>query len=128
MASRIPTSRLVVRQSQPSSLAYTFADDVVSSVTDFIDEVTGGTEAAVAPNVSEPPGAFRAILFTDVKDSTLLTAEHGDAKARELLQEHERLTREALAAHASDEIKTMGDGFMVASASDYTSGPCCSSQ
>ena len=52
------------------------------------------------------------ILFTDVEGSTALTQRLGDAKARDLLREHERITREALKAHGGSEVKTMGDGFM----------------
>ena len=58
------------------------------------------------------PGAFRTVLFTDVEASTALTQRLGDAKARELLREHERMVREALKAHGVSEVKTMGDGFM----------------
>ncbi len=58
------------------------------------------------------PGAFRTVLFTDVEGSTALTDRLGDAKARELLREHERMVREALKAHGGSEVKTMGDGFM----------------
>src|SRR5205085_11313659 len=36
----------------------------------------------------------------------------GDEKAREVLRDHERLTREALFTHGGAEVKTMGDGFM----------------
>ena len=36
----------------------------------------------------------------------------GDDKGRDVLREHERITRETLAAHSGTEIKTMGDGFM----------------
>ena len=36
----------------------------------------------------------------------------GDAKGREVLREHERITRETLKAHGGSEVKTMGDGFM----------------
>ncbi len=57
-------------------------------------------------------GAFRTILFTDVEGSTALTQRLGDAKARALLREHERVVREALEAHGGSEVKTMGDGFM----------------
>jgi class 3 adenylate cyclase/pimeloyl-ACP methyl ester carboxylesterase len=56
--------------------------------------------------------AVHTILFTDVEGSTALTQRLGDAKAREILREHERITREALAAHGGAEVKTMGDGFM----------------
>jgi len=51
-------------------------------------------------------------LSTDVEGSTALTDRLGDARARELLREHERMVREALKAHGGSEIKTMGDGFM----------------
>jgi class 3 adenylate cyclase len=52
------------------------------------------------------------ILFTDVEGSTALTQRLGDVRARELFRKHERITREALAAHGGSEVKTMGDGFM----------------
>jgi Adenylate cyclase, family 3 (some proteins contain HAMP domain) len=58
------------------------------------------------------PGAFRTILFTDVEGSTALTQRLGDARAREVMREHERITRECLRAHGGSEVKTMGDGFM----------------
>ena len=66
-----------------------------------------GLETAV-----EEPGAFRTILFTDVEGSTALTQRLGDAGARGLLRQHERIVREALKSHGGVEVKTMGDGFM----------------
>jgi len=68
----------------------------------------------VAATMGEPvaPGAVQTILFTDVEGSTALTDRLGDAAAREVLREHERITREALRAHGGSEVKTMGDGFM----------------
>ena len=66
------------------------------------------------PPAQDAPAAspFRTILFTDIEGSTALTQRLGDAKAREVMREHERITREALAAHGGSEVKTMGDGFM----------------
>jgi class 3 adenylate cyclase len=63
---------------------------------------------------SEPPGdtAFRAILFTDMKDSTTITRQLGDDKAMELLRTHNGIVREALQAHGGREVKHTGDGFM----------------
>ncbi len=61
---------------------------------------------------SVEPGAIHTILFTDVEGSTALTDRLGDAKARDILREHERTVREALKAHGGSEVKTMGDGFM----------------
>ena len=36
----------------------------------------------------------------------------GDEAGRDVLREHERITREMLAEHGGVEVKTMGDGFM----------------
>ena len=84
-------------------------DLVLETICDFL----GAAVPAKAESAGQAaPSDFRSILFTDVEASTVLTDRFGDAKARDLLREHERLTRDALAAHGGTEIKTMGDGFM----------------
>ena len=71
------------------------------------------TEPASVQTATPPEAAtFRTIFFTDVEGSTALTDRLGDANARDLLREHERITREALKTHGGSEVKTMGDGFM----------------
>ena len=100
----IPDARLVVLDGMFS----TDWERVVSAIEEFLDE---GEEPETEALPAEP-GAFRTILFTDVEGSTALTQRLGDAKARELLREHERMVREALKAHGGSEVKTMGDGFM----------------
>jgi len=65
-----------------------------------------------AGQIASAAGDVHTILFTDVEGSTALTDRLGDAKARELLREHEGITRDALKAHGGSEVKTMGDGFM----------------
>ena len=62
---------------------------------------------------------FRAIMFTDLKDSTVMTTLHGDAKALHLLHVHNALTRNSLNAHRGREIKHTGDGIMAS----FTSVP-----
>lgn len=57
-------------------------------------------------------GAFRAIMFTDLKDSTLMTTIHGDTKALHLLHVHNALTRNALREYRGNEVKHTGDGIM----------------
>ncbi len=76
----------------------------------FLAEEPG---APVVPARPRPqPGALRTILFTDLEGHTAMMSRLGDARGRELLREHERLTRAALAAHDGTEVKTMGDGFL----------------
>jgi class 3 adenylate cyclase len=56
--------------------------------------------------------AFRAIMFTDLKDSTLMTSTLGDARALHLLHVSNVVTRGALLAARGREIKNTGDGIM----------------
>ena len=68
--------------------------------------------AAAAEQDDEPPATVRTVLFTDIVGHTGMMSRLGDEKGREVLREHERITREALKAHGGAEVKTMGDGFM----------------
>jgi class 3 adenylate cyclase len=69
---------------------------------------------------THPPGepyvesAFRAILFTDIVDSTRLTQELGDLAAMNLLREHDAAVRSALTRFGGREVKHTGDGIMAA--------------
>jgi class 3 adenylate cyclase len=78
----------------------------------FFDDADWAATASQDTAIRAGTDPFRIILFTDVEGSTALTDRLGDAKARELLREHERITRDALKAHGGSEVKTMGDGFM----------------
>jgi class 3 adenylate cyclase len=108
LASHIPGARLLLQQGDILNAAQGDVEAVASA----IDEFLGDSEPA--PAGAEPPaaGGLCTILFTDVEGSTALTQRLGDAKAREVLRNHERIVREALRAHGGSEVKTMGDGFM----------------
>jgi class 3 adenylate cyclase len=58
------------------------------------------------------PPAFRTVLFTDLVGHTEMMSRLGDAKGRDVLREHESITRDVLKQHGGTEVKTMGDGFM----------------
>ncbi|OGO46954.1 MAG: hypothetical protein A2W34_06295 [Chloroflexi bacterium RBG_16_64_32] len=108
LASRIPDARLSLVEGTSPAFDVGNVEEVLRAIDEFLDE--GGEHAAGA----EPPeaSAFRTVLFTDVEGSTALTQRLGDAKARDLLREHERMVREALKAHGGAEVKALGDGFM----------------
>ncbi len=108
LASHIPNARLVLLEGD-SGLP-TLGD--TEAVLQAIDEFLGEGEEAETRAEGLTAGIVHTILFTDVEGSTALTQRLGDAKARELLREHERIVREALKAHGGSEVKTMGDGFM----------------
>src|SRR5439155_14697225 len=64
------------------------------------------------------------VLFTDIVGHTEMMHRLGDTKGRDVLREHERITRDTLKAHGGAEVKTMGDGFM-ASFGSVTSAMEC---
>jgi len=92
-----------------------------------IIEVNPSIVQAFLGRVSDPPpvdtspekaggllidAAFRAIMFTDLKDSTRMSTTFGDTKALHLLHVHNVLTRNALRDHRGREVKHTGDGIM----------------
>lgn len=81
--------------------------------------------------VGEPyvESAFRAIVFTDIVDSTRITQELGDRAAMHLLREHDSVVRAAVAEYGGSEIKHTGDGIMAAFDSAYQAvGAACQIQ
>jgi len=108
LASGIPDARLALFEG--ASLYPWYGDE--DAVLAAIDEFLGDSEPAPAGAKQHAAGGLCTILFTDVEGSTALTERLGDAKAREVLRNHERIVREALRAHGGAEVKAMGDGFM----------------
>jgi class 3 adenylate cyclase/pimeloyl-ACP methyl ester carboxylesterase len=56
--------------------------------------------------------ALATVMFTDIVGSTELAAERGDRDWRELLESHDRLTRELVGAYGGVAVKSTGDGFL----------------
>ena len=73
--------------------------------------------AALIPGASgdtERDSGMRAVMFTDIVDSTAMTSIHGDDAAMAMLRVHDRIVREALSANRGREVKHTGDGIMAA--------------
>jgi len=68
--------------------------------------------------------ALRTILFTDVEGSTSMTQRLGDEAAHRLVQEHNVIIRNALREHRGNEVKTIGDAFMVSFVSPRRAVEC----
>src|SRR5439155_13866511 len=60
------------------------------------------------------PDGTVTILFTDIEGSPAMTERLGDHRAQEILGAHNRIVREQVAAHGGFEVKSQGDGFMLA--------------
>jgi class 3 adenylate cyclase len=60
------------------------------------------------------PDGTVTIMFSDIEGSTAMADRLGDAKFMEVLREHNALIRDQIKANAGFEVKSEGDGFMVA--------------
>jgi class 3 adenylate cyclase len=102
---------------------------LAGSATDSTDTILNsiaalfGSSAEIASSQPTSSGV-RAVLFTDLVDHTEMMQRLGDAGGRDVLREHERITREVLKDHGGTEVKTMGDGFMASFASVAQATDC----
>jgi class 3 adenylate cyclase len=91
-------------------------DEVVTIVNEYLGG--GVAEPSSVPASTAPPfGGLRTVLFTDLVGHTEMMRRLGDDRGRDVLREHERITRDLLKQHGGAEVKTMGDGFMASFAS-----------
>ena len=113
LAAEIANAHLVLLDGEAFSWYLGDQSTVLRQINEFLAEeqsVEPATPASAKTRREAP--AVRTILFTDIEGHTQMMQRLGDAKGRAVLREHERLTREALAAHGGAEVKTMSDGFM----------------
>jgi class 3 adenylate cyclase len=92
-----------------------------AAIHDAVEAFVHGTHVGT---VAPTSGGTRTVLFTDIVGHTEMMQRLGDAKGRDVLREHERITRDLLRQHGGAEVKTMGDGFM-ASFGSVTSAMDC---
>lgn len=76
-------------------------------------ERSGRDRRRVPPPPVPAEGGLVTVVCTDIAGSTRYADTLGDQRWRSVLQEHNALVREQLAAHGGTEVKTSGDGFLL---------------
>jgi class 3 adenylate cyclase/pimeloyl-ACP methyl ester carboxylesterase len=108
VASRIPNAQLVLLDSTWQS-----PGDELEHLMPVVEQFFGDlVSPSASPATSSPEPDVYTILFTDLVGHSEMMSRLGDERGRDLLREHERITREVLNANGGTEVKTMGDGFM----------------
>jgi len=104
IAAVIPGAQLVLVPGSDQLFLRNYGTPVVDEVEQF---VTGNrTEFADRMHA--------AMLFTDIVDSTPLAATLGDVRWAVLIDEHNARVHRQVVAHGGHEVKSTGDGFLVA--------------
>jgi class 3 adenylate cyclase len=126
LAQIIPNARLVAHDGGHYP-APEFRDRIFGAIGEFLSDVAAPAPATAAPeaaDVASRGGQPVTIVFTDIERNTQILDRLGDAKWRELLREHELITRDLLKKHGGAEVKTIGDAFMASFASPTSALEC----
>jgi class 3 adenylate cyclase len=105
-AARVTGAKLVLLDGD-AAFPWVDPDNILTPILEFIDGEQGDEMA-----LGGSAGSVRTVLFTDLVGHTQMMSRLGDERGRDVLREHERITREVLKANGGTEVKTMGDGFM----------------
>ncbi len=103
IANLIPESKLVELSGDDHLFWFGNPDEVVGEIEQYLL----GTRSA-----PQQERVLATVLFTDIVRSTEHAGAVGDARWREMLQAHERMTREELGHFRGDLIQTTGDGVL----------------
>jgi class 3 adenylate cyclase len=104
LAEHIAQARLVEFPGATDLLFAGDTDGLVGHVEEFV------TGVRPAP---PPERVLATVLYTDIVGSTVKATRMGDRSWRDLLDRHDRVVRDALAAGSGREVNTTGDGFIV---------------
>jgi DNA-binding NarL/FixJ family response regulator len=117
-ALRVGASGFLVKDTEPEVLlqgvrAVARGDALLSpGVTRRLIGAFSASQATAFPSGSDPDRVLATVMFSDIVASTERAAQIGDRRWREVLDRHDELVREQLAAHGGQQINTTGDGFL----------------
>lgn len=103
VAERIPGARYL---ELPGSDHIPLAGDIDSILDNTQEFITGSR------GFTEPERVLAAVMFTDIVNSTVMASKHGDARWREVLDQHDALTKKHVEAARGRVIKHTGDGTL----------------
>jgi class 3 adenylate cyclase/pimeloyl-ACP methyl ester carboxylesterase len=120
VAARIPNARLVILDGDSSVPYVGDADQLIAAIHEFL----GDGHIAAIGRTRAAPGGVVTILSTDLVGHTEMMQRLGDERGRQVLREHERITRDLLRKFGGAEVKSMGDGFLASFASVTAAMDC----
>ena len=93
------------------------SNDIIKEILEFIGESESRgyiTNKAAYPKYDEAEIAEQVtIMFTDIVSSTDIVTEIGDAEARNLFAQHDKIIQELVNKYGGTELQNLGDGFML---------------
>jgi class 3 adenylate cyclase len=107
VAALIPGANFVSLEGTSHNLWDEDPDSALAAVGEFL-----GVDLRVDKQEAAPDLPI-AVVFTDLVDSTATIERLGDARARQVMGEHDRIIRTECARAGGTEVKSTGDGFLL---------------
>lgn len=103
-------------------------DKALDSVKETAVAFSAVPTAVVAPqpglSAQTAPDGTITVFFSDVEGSTAMNERLGDQRAQEVMGEHNAIVRREIKSYDGFEVKSMGDGFMLAFSSARNGVQC----
>jgi class 3 adenylate cyclase/pimeloyl-ACP methyl ester carboxylesterase len=116
LATKIPNSLFKVLKGNIHIIWLGDTSGIIKEVLDFVgkDPATAITESALEDSAGMSETAEQAtIVFSDIVSSTDLVNSLGDAKARDIFLQHDKIIRDTIIKYNGTELQNLGDGFML---------------
>jgi class 3 adenylate cyclase/pimeloyl-ACP methyl ester carboxylesterase len=129
LAAEIPNAQFKVLKGKIHPWWYGETGEIIEEISEFIggeergasaiDTHQGATQERREEGLGDlPMGQAEiveqaTIVFSDIVSSTDLVTELGDAAARDIFLEHDKIVRDQIAKHGGRELQNLGDGFML---------------
>ncbi len=115
------TAAIYQRLGAKRDLELVLADKLRAQGVDAADAQTSIDRVAASVHAEHPdlrphaaPDGTVTIMFSDIEGSTEMTERLGDKQWMEVLREHNAIVRKHVKSHGGFEVKSEGDGFMLA--------------
>ena len=109
---RLTGSLLLALQSKGVGITPSVKNSVQAMVRS-LEAVKSSSVATTDPDLHFRSGATATIMFTDIVDSSVTMQRLGDMEGRRLLSLHDEIVRHEVLTHEGQEVKSLGDGFML---------------
>jgi len=109
---RLTGSLLLALQRKGVSITPSVKNSVQAMVRS-LEAVKSSAIVTPDPDLHFRSGATATIMFTDIVDSSVTMQRLGDKEGRRLLSLHDEIVRHEVTAHEGQEVKSLGDGFML---------------
>jgi class 3 adenylate cyclase/pimeloyl-ACP methyl ester carboxylesterase len=140
LAAGIPNAQFKVLKGSMHPWWYGETEEIVRAIAAFVgapelvSSVSDGFSSLSQKEVSENQKEIRlegaeiaepaTILFSDIVSSTDMVTQLGDAAARNIFLQHDRIIRERVKRYGGKELQNLGDGFMLSFSSPSAAIRC----